>query len=145
MLDTLDRLDAFIHDFETCQLTRARWTHHAHLTVGFWYLLHHSPADAMNRVRVGITALNETMGVGNTDTSGYHETITRAYLSGIHFFIERHAARPPVEALTLLLATPLASSEWLHKHYSRDRLFSVQARKAWVEPDLLPMPGNAQF
>jgi hypothetical protein len=145
MFDTIDRFEAFICDFEACKLTQARWTHHAHLAVGFWYLLHHTPAEALNVVRERIKYSNEAMGKANTETGGYHETITRAYLGAIQDYLEQNKNRPTLETLILLLASPLGSNEWPLKYYSRDRLFSVQARKAWVEPDLLPLPGSAFF
>lgn len=126
-------------------MPRARWTHHAHLAVGFWYLLHHTPAEALGIVRERIKSNNEAIGTANTDRDGYHETITRAYLCGIADFSERHTKMPPLEALLLLTASPLGSSTWALSHYSRERLFSVQARKTWVEPDLLPLPGNILF
>jgi hypothetical protein len=80
MLDTIDRLEALIDDFEACTLQRRRWTHHAHLVVGFWYLLHHAPPQALTVVRERIKSCNDAMGKANTDSGGYHETITRAYL-----------------------------------------------------------------
>lgn len=145
MFDTIDRFEAFIRDFEACKLPRARWTHPAHLAVGFWYLWHHTPAEALRLARENIRAHNEGVGTANTDTGGYHETITRGYLHGIADHHARHRTTPPVESLILLTSSPLGSSEWLLKFYSRDRLFSVAARRGWVEPDLQALPGNFQF
>lgn len=145
MFDTIDRYQAFISEFEACRLPRARWTHAAHLAVGFWYLLQHPPAEALRLARARISLHNEGIGTANTDTGGYHETITRGYLHGIAEHQARHAALPPLESLLLLLSSPLASSDWLLKYYSRDRLFSVQARRGWVEPDLQALPGDVRF
>jgi hypothetical protein len=145
MFDTIDRYEAFIRDFEACKLPRARWTHPAHLAVGFWYLWHYPPTEALRHTRENIRMHNEGVGTANTDSGGYHETITRGYLHGIADHRSRHAATPPIESLILLTSSPLASSEWLLKYYSRDRLFSVTARRGWVEPDLQPLPGNFPF
>jgi hypothetical protein len=145
MFDTIDRLEAFIDDFEACKMPRVRWTHHAHLVVGFWYLLHHTPPQALSVVRDRIKSSNEAMGTANTDMGGYHETITRAYMGAIAEHLARYPRHTTMESLMLLLASPLATSEWTAKHYSRDRLFSVQARRQWVEPDLKPLPGDAVF
>ncbi len=142
MFDTIDRYQAFISDFETCKLSRARWTHRAHLAVGFWYLWHHPPAEALRLVRENIRHHNEGVGTPNTDSGGYHETITLGYLHGIADHRARHPLTPPLESLTLLQSSGLASSEWLLKYYSRDRLFSVPARRGWVEPDLQPLPAT---
>lgn len=145
MFDTIDRYEAFIRDFEACKLPRARWTHPAHLAVGFWYLWQHPPAEALRLVRHNIRMHNEGVGTANTDSGGYHETITRGYLHGIADHRARHAATPPIESLILLTSSPMASSEWMLKYYSRDRLFSVAARRGWVEPDMQALPGNVLF
>lgn len=145
MFDTIDRYEAFISDFEACKISRARWTHLAHLAVGFWYLWHHRPGEALRLTRQNISLHNEGVGTPNTDMGGYHETITRAYLHGIADHQGRHAAKPLLESLILLSSSPLASNEWLLKYYSRDRLFSVPARRGWIEPDLQPLPGDVRF
>jgi len=44
------------------------------------------------------------------------------------------------EALNELLASEYGRSEWLFAFWSKPLLFSVAARKAWVEPDLRPLP-----
>lgn len=145
MFDTIDRYEAFICEFEACKLPRARWTHAAHLAVGFWYLLHNPPGAALSLARERIKLHNEGVGTANTDNGGYHETITRAYLHGIAEYQSRHPGTPPLESLLLLQSSPLNNSDWLLQYYSRDRLFSVQARRNWVEPDLKPLPGDVDF
>lgn len=145
MFDTIDRYEAFISEFEACKLPRARWTHAAHLAVGFWYLLHNPPGEALRLARERIKLHNEGVGTANTDNGGYHETITRGYLHGIAGHRSRHRDTPPIDALVLLLESPLSNSDWLLQYYSRDRLFSVQARHNWVEPDLKPLPGDVSF
>ena len=145
MFDTIERYEAFIRDFEASKLPRARWTHPAHLAVGFWYLWQHPPAEALRLARQNIRLHNEGVGTANTDSGGYHETITRGYLHGIADHRARHTATPPIESLVLLTSSPMASSEWLLKYYSRDRLFSLPARRGWVEPDLQALPGHFPF
>jgi hypothetical protein len=39
-----------------------------------------------------------------------------------------------------LLATEWGRSDWLLTYWSKSLLFSVAARRAWVEPDLRPLP-----
>lgn len=145
MFDTIDRYAVFIEEFEAGMLPRARWTHAAHLAVGFWYLWHHAPGEALRLARERISLHNEAVGTANTDSGGYHETITRAYLHGIAEHRARHHTRPPLEALLLLQSSSLGSSDWLLNYYSRDRLYSLEARRGWVEPDLQALPGNVAF
>jgi hypothetical protein len=34
----------------------------------------------------------------------------------------------------------MGRSDWLFRYWSKPVLFSVRARKSWVEPDLAPLP-----
>ncbi len=129
-------IEIFVHDFERCTLPKSRWTHQAHLLVGLWYLSRHTPAEALNIVRTRIRAYNVAVGTANTDTGGYHETITRLYLDGIAAHMARVGTSSLTRSLELLLKSPLARSDWPLEFYSRERLFSVRARRQWVEPDL---------
>jgi hypothetical protein len=136
MFDTPAQVEAFVREFESGTLPKARWSHHAHLVVGLWYLAEHTPEEALAVVRQRIRAYNEAQGTPNTDTSGYHETLTRLYMRGIAAHHAAHAGEPLPSSLALLLSSPLAAREWPLSLYSRERLFSVEARHGWVEPDL---------
>jgi hypothetical protein len=39
-----------------------------------------------------------------------------------------------------LMSSPLGKSDWPLAYWTRARLFSVEARRSWVEPDLEPLP-----
>jgi hypothetical protein len=142
MLKTCQEVALFIRDFEACCLPKARWTHQGHLTAGFWYLNKHEPNEALNIIRERIRRHNESVGTVNTDSSGYHETITRLYMSGIAAHVSLHRNVSFEESLALLLACPLGESAWPLRYYSRNRLFSVTARREWVEPDLRHEDGS---
>jgi hypothetical protein len=87
-----------------------------------------------------IRAYNEATGVANTDASGYHETITIASLRAAHAWLDDREGSTLQAALVELLASPFGRSDWLLQHWSKALLFSVPARRAWVEPDLSPLP-----
>lgn len=38
------------------------------------------------------------------------------------------------------MASPLGKSDWLFAYWTKARLLSVEARRAWVEPDVQAMP-----
>ena len=92
------------------------------------------------RLRAGITRLNESNGVVNSATSGYHVTVTRAYVGLVSDFAARDADKTPAERVTALLADPLADRHALLRFYSRPLLESSASRLDWVEPDLAPLP-----
>jgi hypothetical protein len=118
---------------------KARWTHAAHFACALW-LLREPGRDAFAEMPSLIRAYNAATDTPNTDTSGYHETITRASLRAARAVLDRHPSAALGAVLGELLASPLGRSDWLLTYWSRERLFSVEARRAWVEPDLQPLP-----
>jgi hypothetical protein len=139
MFRTRSDVESFILEFEAERLPKARWTHQAHLVAGLWYTLMLGSDAALASIRTRIRRHNESVGTPNTDSSGYHETITRLYMSAIARHVTRHTDATFEESLALLLASPMSDSEWPLKHYTRERLFSVEARRHWVQPDVLAM------
>jgi hypothetical protein len=138
MFDSHPQVAAFIGEFEACRLPKERWTHQAHLVAGFWYLSQQPMPGALDAIRQRIRSHNDAVGTPNTDSSGYHETITRLYLKGIAAHIAAHQALPFERSLAALLASPVAKKEWPLTYYSSQLLFSTKARREWVEPDLQP-------
>jgi hypothetical protein len=136
MFTTLEDIESFIREFETHRLPKTLWTHEAHLVVGLWYLTHHSPEEALDIVRDRIRAYNEATGTQNTDTSGYHETVTRWFLHGIATGLPAQPDEPLPTVVGRLLQSPLADKNWPLSYYTRERLLSVEARRSWIEPNL---------
>jgi hypothetical protein len=120
-------------------LPKSAWTHAAHFAAALW-LLKHRGLTAMHEMGPLIRAYNEATGVANTDTSGYHETITLASLRAAHAWLRNRPGAPLHMILGELLATPIGRSDWALRYWSKPLLFSVAARKSWVEPDLAPLP-----
>jgi hypothetical protein len=120
-------------------LPKAEWTHAAHFAAAFWLLRRPDMHAARDMPRL-IRAYNESTGVSNTDSSGYHETITLASLRAARAWLTHRAHASLHESLLELLASEYGRSDWLFGYWSRPVLFSVAARRAWVEPDLRPLP-----
>lgn len=120
-------------------LPKSEWTHAAHLSATL-RLVRTRDAGLERDLPGIIRAYNEAVGGVNDDTSGYHETITQAYLAAIRAFA---AALPEglsdAQAAARLLASPMGDKAWPLTFWSRERLFSVEARRGWVEPDLRPL------
>ena len=90
-------LDDLVRRFNACAVPRTEWTHQAHLAVGLWHVSQYKRKDALQRLRAGITRLNESNGVVNSATGGYHETVTRAYVALLSDFAARHADKTAAE------------------------------------------------
>ena len=120
-------------------LPKPEWTHAAHFAAAFW-VLRRSDMNAERDMPKLIRAYNLATGVANTETGGYHETITLASLRAAREFLKERPEKPLHEALNELLASNFGRSDWLLEYWSRPVLFSVRARRAWIDPDLKPLP-----
>jgi hypothetical protein len=135
-----EELALLVTRFRSQTLPKHEWTHAAHLSVGAWHVHAHGPDDALGLLRSGIQALNASHGTANTDSSGYHETITCAYVTLIASFLSQAPGwRGVAENVQQLLASPLAARDALLAYYTTETLFSVQARRDRVPPDRQPL------
>lgn len=131
---------AIVDGFRARTLPHARWTHHAHLVVGLWHVLNLPPGGALDALRSGIRAYNTAVGTPNSDTDGYHKTITAFYAWAIDRFVrEAEAGSTFLDLARRLLASRCAQREFPFEYYSRNRLLSVAARRGWLAADLKPL------
>lgn len=120
-------------------LPKSQWTHAAHFAAALWLLRRRPEAEVRRAMPPLIRAYNAATGVENTDSSGYHETITQASIAAASAVLaSRPASQPLHEVIDVLMAGPLGVSGWPLTYWTRERLFSVEARRGWVEPDLQP-------
>ncbi len=120
-------------------LPKPEWTHAAHFAAALFVVRRHG--SEAERVMPGlIRAYNEATNTPNTDTGGYHETITLASLRAARFMLGAHpdAALPVV--LEALMAREFGKSGWLLAYWRQETLFSAQARRNWVAPDIRQLP-----
>ena len=116
-------------------LPKAEWTHAAHFAAALWLIAQHS--DKAQRVMPGlIRAYNEATGTPNTDTSGYHETITLASLRAARSVMRAHEGAALSSVLAALMASEFGRSGWPLAYWRKETLFSAEARRVWVEPDV---------
>jgi len=122
-------------------LPREEWTHEAHLAATTYLVLKHPEIDLDSSIRSIISSYNESVGGVNSDTEGYHHSITLAYLRGIRLFLEEADCNRPInELVNELLMSPMGRRDWPLRFWSKERLMSVEARRNFVEPDLASMP-----
>ena len=120
-----------------CRLTRPEWTHEAHLAACLYILAERPGIAAERELPTLIRRFNESVGGVNSDTEGYHETITQTYIRAIRGFLARTDENLPlVKKVNALLMAEEGRRDWPLRFYSKERLFSKEARLGWVEPDL---------
>ena len=122
-------------------LPREEWTHEAHLAATTYLLLRRADIDLDAELPGIIRRFNESVGGVNSDTEGYHETITRCFLHGVRLFLaEPRNGKALHEIVNGLLVSPMGRRDWPLRFFSRERLFSVEARLSYVAPDLVSLP-----
>ena len=124
-----------------CTLRKEEWTHEAHLAATTYLLLRRPDIDLDKELPGVIRRFNESVGGVNSDTEGYHETITRSFLHGVRLFLMEADPKAPLhELINELLMSPMGRRDWPLRFYSRELLFSVEARRNFVEPDVAAFP-----
>ena len=123
-----------------CTLPRETWTHEAHLGACLWLLSERPDIDLDAEIGAIIRRFNESVGGVNDDTQGYHDSITRAYVAGVRLFLSETEETGLAERVNAMLLSDVGRRDWPLRFYSRERLFSVDARRGFVAPDLAPLP-----
>jgi len=118
--------------FHNRVLPKPQWTHEAHLIVCWSALKTRTVNEATAYLRQAIRAYNDSVGTPNTDTSGYHETLTRYYVEAI--------AQLTGESVEQVQSSAHCQRQSPFTYWSRDLLFGTEARRDWVDPDLQQLP-----
>lgn len=134
-----DQIQHLIEGFESRTLPKEQWTHQAHLVMAVWYLSKLDVPEATDFIRTGIKGYNAAVGGENTDTSGYHETITLFYIWFVKQFLTKSNSENSLLENTNNFCTQYGDKNLPFAYYSKELLMSVEARRNWVEPDLQPL------
>jgi hypothetical protein len=133
--------EALIEGFESHSLDRDAWVHRSHVRVAVLYLARFGYDGALEQMRQRIQSFNQAKGIKDSKTSGYHETLTVAWLRVIADALDV-MSRPPGNSIEFCRQNQhLLDKTLLRRHYSSDRMLSDEAKRQFVEPDLEPLPG----
>jgi hypothetical protein len=126
----------FIAALEAGSIEPIEFDHRAHVRAAYIYLAQTDADQAALRMRDTLLAYLRSRGV---DTSKYHETITKAWILAVRHFM---ALTPTAESANAFIAAnpQLLDAKIMLSHYSAELLFSSEARAAFIEPDLGPIP-----
>jgi len=140
-MDT-SQIEYIVSRFHDKTLPQDEWTHEAHLIVGLHAVLTHGLEKSISVMRDGIKEYNLACGVQNSDSSGYHESITLFFLHALQGFVVRQnggQALSLAALVDLLLVSEMVKRPYLLQFYRKETIFSVEARRGWVEPDRRPL------
>lgn len=129
--------EQFARAFERGEIAPAEFDHRAHVRVAWVYVREGPSLDAATtRMRDGI----RRFAAAAQASQKYHETITVLWMRLLADAASHLAA--PCELVELFAQYPeLADKDLPLKYYSRERLFSEDARTRWVPPE----SGTARF
>lgn len=123
ILTLVDRL-------ERCLLAKTEFHHRDHLAVAVAYLFAADFETALNRMRATLLRFSAHHGVRDR----YHETLTRFWMEQVEKQLDRELCLH--ESVGRIRAA-LPDKDLPSAYYRKETLESLEARKQWVEPDLI--------
>jgi hypothetical protein len=139
---TDEDVSALLTAFHDGTLARSAWNHRAHMTAALSFGRALPTGAALDAMRAGILKLNDAAGIVSTPDSGYHETITRFYMHVIALHVSANPTPESLAADANALMDVWGRADLPLDFWSRERLFSREARARWVPPDRQPLPAT---
>ncbi|MEJ7846506.1 MAG: hypothetical protein WKF92_00225 [Pyrinomonadaceae bacterium] len=132
--ETEEDVLAIVSSFEDGTISRDNWKHAEHLTVALYYLSKHDTDTATNKMRSGIFNLLRSFGVDLEKEMPYHETLTVFWMRTLTVFNVSKNGSSIVNKANELVGR--FDKDYPLKFYTREFLFSDEARAMFVEGDL---------
>jgi hypothetical protein len=121
----------FLHAFESGHLHP--FPHRDHIRMAWLYLRANDEDTAFHKIRYGIQHLAATLGASTqyqeTMTMFWAKAVQTAITSDVEDFAQFQTQHPE-----------LFDARYVNQFYTPELLWSEQARREWVTPDLQPMP-----
>lgn len=128
-------IEDLVRSFEEATISRDDWRHAEHLVVALYYLTRHDIDKATAKMRGGIfNLLRKAFAVDLTKEMPYHETLTVFWMRTVADFNASKNGTSLLEKANELVGT--YDKNYPLKCYSRELLFSDEARRMYVPGDL---------
>jgi hypothetical protein len=132
--------ETLLHQFETLTFPFQDWHHRVHVKIAYLYAVRHGLEAAAQKLRDGIRAYNDANGIVDMPTSGYHETMTMAWLHIIHATALAYGHQGMTADEFFDFHPQLGQKKILRLFYSPGLFMSEQAKYEFVLPDLTDLP-----
>jgi len=129
-----EEIKEVVRTFEDATVPRDKWKHAEHLTVALHYLSHHDMETATAKMRSGIFKLLGAFAVDLTKEMPYHETLTIFWMRTVAEFNASKNGASMLDKTNELVAR--FDKDYPLRFYSREYLFSDEARARFVEGDI---------
>jgi hypothetical protein len=130
-----ETMAAFVDAWHAGRVTRAEWTHAAHVAVCAWYAAGRDAEATFVVMKAGILDFARAWGIVHTATSGYHQTLTRFWTDVIAAHVAASGAASRCDAVRTALDRFGEDRDLPQRAYSFDVVRDVRARAEWVPPD----------
>ncbi len=127
--------DEFLEAVEAATWPGQHFGHREHVCLAWLYLRRHGPEAGYAHLRTTIQRYATALG----GAGKYHETMTRAWSAHVWGALRK---TPELEPFSAFLSEhpDLLDGGLLERHYRKRTLDSQEARRAWVAPDVAPLP-----
>ena len=132
---TNEDIERLVDAFESGTVARDDWKHAEHLIVALYYLERHDLETATAKMRKGIFNLLNAFKVDLTKEMPYHETMTIFWMRTVAAFNASKNGTPTIEKVWEMIEK--FDKDYPLRFYSRELLFSNEARAGFVEGDIL--------
>jgi len=129
-----EEINEVVRSFENATIGRDDWRHAEHLTLALHYLGLHDIETATEKMRNGIFKLLGAFGVDLTVEMPYHETLTVFWMRTVAEFDASKNGASLLEKNNELVEK--YDKDYPLRFYSREFLFSDEARTGYVKGDL---------
>ena len=125
--------------FDAGELSPTHFDHRTHLRLAYVHLATHGPDRAAVTFRESLQGFLRRHQI---DPAKFHQTLTQAWLQAVWYFMQRFDGTTCSEEF-LEKCSVLHDPKVMLTHYSSELLFSEDARRRFIAPDLDPIPPAA--
>jgi hypothetical protein len=131
-----------LRQFQDLTLPFDQWTHRAHVKVAYLHLQKYPLDEALSRICAGIKSYNAANKVPESQTAGFNQTTTVAFLHLVAAVMRAYERTHPVRTADEFCDThpQLMSKHVLRFFYSPQGRMHPDAKTKFIEPDLAPLP-----
>jgi hypothetical protein len=131
--NTATEIEAVVLGFESCGTGKDDFKHREHLTVAVSYLSVSTQKQAADKMRIGLLRFLAHHGVGSEK---YNETLTMFWVAMVRQTLAEIGADSSLVEKCNRVIDALGNPALAFDYYSKELLWSDEARKTCVKPDL---------
>jgi hypothetical protein len=130
--------EEFLRQFESAAWPYAEWHHRQHIKVAYLYLRRYPFTQAQVQMRERIKAYNAAKQLPDSLLSGYHDTMTQAWMHLVYFALCESGPAESADAFYEL--HPELWGKKILRFFYTEVFITPEAKANFVPPDRIPFP-----